>query len=132
MFCPQRLGIKRHAILQPHMIAVDRRDIDFPPLAGNLVRQDIGIRFLSYGVGSKEEDTRRGIPVWRTVSGLDDGQIRVWRQTENGREVIHHLRPPCRKYWRRQCVATEPESRREPFGCVLYRLALDHRDIARK
>ena len=45
-FGPEGFGIERHAVFQPQMVAVDGRNLDFPPLPRDLIGQNVGVHLL--------------------------------------------------------------------------------------
>ena len=61
---PQGFGIEGHAVFEPHMIAVRRRNIRFPPLPRDLIGQDVRVHILRDRPRRQKNQTRARNSRW--------------------------------------------------------------------
>ena len=130
---PQHLGISRGAVRQPQVIAGRGGNGLFPPLARNLISEELAVDLPSKAARCQENQPGRRIAVRSAGIGFDHCQIGIRRQSQHARKVRHDLTGLLPVRLRHVGFrAAEIQSSGHSFGLHFDGLALHHRDASRE
>src|SRR6476659_990167 len=91
MFLVENLGEARRPVLEPKVVAVDRRNEHSPPLPRELVCKHATVDFLCDRTRRQENDAGRGVSVYSTVLRFNEGETGLWCKAVQTGEEGHDL-----------------------------------------